>query len=259
VVDVFEEVEGELRADRYRRLARQLLPWLIGAALLALAIAGGVWFYNQQREQKAEAASQTYAAALTAGRENKTAESERLFRQVAEDGTPVYQALALQHLAAIKVAANQPRQAVPLLDEAAEAAPEESLADAARLKAAFLVMDYAPPAEAERRLAPLTEEGRPYRLLAREALGMTRLAAGRPRDARRDFLVISQALDAPEQAQARAQAMIAAIDSGAAGQVPALLRAAPAPAVAAPVPPGQGAPAAAPPAAPAAPAPSPAQ
>jgi hypothetical protein len=259
VVDVFEEVEGELRADRYRRLARQLLPWLIGAALLALVVTAGVWFYNQQQEQKAEEASKAYAAALTAGRENRTAESERLFREVSETGTDVYRALALQHLAAIKVAANQPRQAVPLLDQAAEVAPEESLAEAARLKAAFLVMDYAPPAEAERRLTPLTAEGRPYRLLAREALGMTRLAAGRPKDARRDFLVISQALDAPEQAQSRAQAMIAAIDSGAAAQVPALLRAAPAPAAAAPLAPGQGAPAAAPPAVPAAPAPSPAQ
>ena len=96
---------------------------------------------------------------------------------------------------------------------------------------------------------------------------MAKVAAGQPAQARRDFLAISQSLDAPEQAQTRARAMMAAIDSGAAAQIPAVLRATPAavPSAAVPsaaVPPAAAAPparGAAPTSVPAAPAPSTAQ
>ena len=232
MVDVFEEVEGELRADRYRRLAKRLLPWLIAAAVAALLIVLAVWGYGQWRQRQADEASQLYARALTAFQAQNQPEAERLFRQAAEAGSPAYQSLALQQIASFRINAQRPRDALPLLEEAAEAAPDEMLGDAARLKAAFIAMDFAPLAEVEQRLTPLMEEGRPYRLAAREALAMARAANGQTQQARRDFLAISQALDAPEQAQTRARAMIAAIDSGAVTQIPAVLRAAPAPAAA---------------------------
>ena len=230
VADVFEEVESELRADRYRSMVRRVLPWVLVLTLAVLAAFAGVWGYDTWRRNQAGKASETYAQALEAFAGNP-ARAEQLFRQVSESGSPVYEALALQQLAAMKVAANRPREAVPLFDQAAEASPEPGLEDAARLKAAMIVMDYAPIAEVERRLTPLIADGRPYRLAAREALGMARIAAGRPQDARRDFLVLSQDLDAPQATQSRAQAMMAAIDSGAAAQVRAILQASPAPAL----------------------------
>jgi hypothetical protein len=103
-------------------------------------------------------------------------------------------------------------------------------------------MDWAPYAEQERRLRPLTEDDRPYALVAREALATAQVQAGRPRDARREFVVIAQSLDTPETMRGRAQAMVAAIDSGAAAQIPAILRAAaaaPQAAAAAPAAPAQ--------------------
>ena len=223
MVDVFEEVEGELRSERYRELARRFLPWLIGLLVLALAVALGAWGYSEWRSRQSAGASQTYARALTASEANRP-EAERLFREAADAGSPVYRALALQQLAAIKVEANQPKAAVPLFDEAAEAAPDAILEDSARLKAALLVMDDSPSAALER-LRPLIAEGRPFRLAAREALALSLVASGRAKEARTHFLAISQALDAPQQAQSRAQAMVAAIDSGAAGQIPGLLKA----------------------------------
>jgi hypothetical protein len=61
---------------------------------------------------------------------------------------------------------------------------------------------------------------------------MAQVGAGKSADARREFVLLSQSLDSSEGARARAQAMIAAIDSGAAAQTPAILRAVPAAAVA---------------------------
>ena len=259
MVDVFEEVEGEMRADRYRRLAKRLLPWAIALAAAVLAALVAIWGYGQWRERQSAEASELYGRALTAFQSQNQAEAERLFKEASDAGSPAYRSLALQHLAGFRVNADRPREALPLLEQAAEAAPNELLGDAARLTAAFVAMDFAPLADVEQRLTPLMEEGRPYRLAAREALAMARAANGQTQQARRDFLAISQALDAPEQAQTRARAMIAAIDSGAVTQIPAVLRAAPAAAAVTPAVPGAalnvpGAAPAASPAAPAAPA-----
>ena len=43
MVDVFEEVEEQLRSDRYKTLALKTLPWVSGALLLAL-VGGGGWY-----------------------------------------------------------------------------------------------------------------------------------------------------------------------------------------------------------------------
>jgi len=258
LTDVFEEVEGQMRVERYRSLGRKLLPWLIGLAVLALLAFAAFWGWREWIRRGAAEASVDYAAALTALQANNQAEAQRRLTAVSEGRSPAYKALALQQRAAIQL--NQPgrtpqqqaQRTAALLDEAADAADGEVMADAARLKAAFLAMEYAPYAEQRRRLEPLAEDGRPYALLAREALAMAQIQAGRARDARRQFVVLSQSLDAPQTTRTRAQAMIAAIDSGAAAQAPAVLRAASAAApAAAPVP---GAPAAAAPA-PAQPAP----
>lgn len=230
MADVFEEVEGQLRAERYRSVGRRVLPWLIGLAVLALVVSLALYGWREYRQRAAAQASLEYAEGLKALEANNRVEAGRRFAVAAESRSDAYKSLALMQQAGILVAENKPRDAVPVFDRAAEAAPGPLLADAAALKAAFLVMDYAPLSEIDRRLRPLREEGRPYRNMAREAWAMAQVGAGKGADARRDFVVLSQALDSSEGARARAQAMIAAIDSGGAAQTPAILRATPAPA-----------------------------
>lgn len=219
-----------MRAERYRTFGRRVLPWLIGAAVLALAISLALFGWREWRERAAEQASLAYNTGMEALQAGNRAEAERQFALASDSKSGAYRSLALMQRAAIKVADNKPKEAVPLLDEAADAAPGALLADAAALKAALLVMDYAPLAEIEDRFEPLREEGRPYRSAAREAWAMAQVGAGKAADARREFVVLSQALDTSEGARARAERMIAAIDSGAAAQAPAVLRAVPAPA-----------------------------
>jgi hypothetical protein len=64
------------------------------------------------------------------------------------------------------------------------------------------------------------------RLQAREALALARLAAGRTREARSDFQVLSLAQDVSDQARARAKYVMALIDSGSAAALPAAVKAA---------------------------------
>jgi hypothetical protein len=82
------------------------------------------------------------------------------------------------------------------------------------LEAAYAIMDTAGYDAVRARLAPLAEVGRPYRLLAKEALGMSELAAGKLAQARNDLQVITLSVDASEIQRNRASAALALIQSG---------------------------------------------
>ena len=96
------------------------------------------------------------------------------------------------------------KAAVALLDQAAEAAPDPVIGDAARLKSAFALLDTAPYKDVEARLTPLMKDGRPYRVQAREALAFAKLMAGNAAGARDDFTVIEQLRWTPPEAPAPA-------------------------------------------------------
>ena len=59
MVDVFEEVEEQLRSDRYKSLAQSWLPWVIGLLAVALVAALGYWGYAYYRQQGAQKAPGT--------------------------------------------------------------------------------------------------------------------------------------------------------------------------------------------------------
>lgn len=215
MVDVFEEVEEQLRSDRYLTLAKKGWPYLAGLAVVALLIFAGVWGYRHYQATQAAAASQAYAAASALGVKNDLAGAERAFTAMTKSGPPAYRALALMHVAGLRVGAGKPAEAVPLLDEAAKLAPGPLLADAAALKAAYILFDTTPLPEIRKRLDPLTEAGRPYAGLAREAVAMKQLAAGQSAEARTAFSALSLFPEATDELRSRAQAAVALIDSGA--------------------------------------------
>ena len=224
MTDLFEEVEEQLRSDRYRQFARKVMPWLLGAAAAALLATLGYWGYSSYRDSQTSKASDKYAEAITAFTGNDRARAKTLWTTVSQSDGGAYKSLSLMHLAALALEDKKPQDAVRLFDEAAKAAPDALIGDAARLKSAFALLDTAPLKELEGRLKPLMEEGHPYRVQAREALAFAKLNAGDMAGARGDFVVLSQLLDAPQGAQARAQAAIGLIDSGAAKSVPAVVR-----------------------------------
>ena len=226
MTDLFEEVEEQLRSDQYKRLARRALPWVLGIVGLALAGTLGYWGWDTWRTQQTAKASEQYVEAIEAFTAGDRAKATTLWTEISKSQAPAYKALALMHLAGDAERANKRAEAVKLYDEAAEASPDPVIGDAARLKSAFALLDTAPLSETEARLKPLMEEGKPYRIQAREALAFAKLNAGDAKGARGDFVLISQSLDASQGAQSRAQAAIGLIDSGSAKAVPAVVKSA---------------------------------
>lgn len=228
MVDVFEEVEEELRAARYAAIVRRGWPYAAGAVVLALLITLGVWGFMQHQQSEQAKASIAFDQGLQALQNGDLEGADRKFAALAASAPSGYRTLALMEQAQVRVSKDKTEEAVRLLDQAAKVAPDVILGDEAKLKAAYLLMDTHPLAEVEARLTPLTDDKRPYRLLAREALANARLLAGRPQDAQGDLAVQTLAQDVTDAARQRAQVAKALIQSGSAGALPAAAKATPA-------------------------------
>ena len=214
MVDLFDEVEGQLRTDRYRTVALRIAPWVSGVLVAALLAALAYWGWDTWQTRRIHQASEAYDAAIQlADRGDRTGAMAR-FGQVARDAPPAYRALVLMQQGGIQLTDGHPDQAVALFDQAAHAARHPIQADLAALQAIYVLIDTAPYADLERRITPLTREGRPYRLQAQEALAMAKLLAGRTAEAKQAFQVLMLNLNTPEDMQRRARTAIALIDSG---------------------------------------------
>ncbi|MDQ3124448.1 MAG: tetratricopeptide repeat protein, partial [Pseudomonadota bacterium] len=141
MVDVFEQVEEELRSDRYKRLARTWLPVAGGVLLVALIAALAFWGWDNWQTSKADKASVAYDRGLESLEANNPVGADAAFIQAAKDGNGAYKVLALSQRAGIALAANRVPDAIALLDEASKASGDPLLSDPAALKAAWLAMD----------------------------------------------------------------------------------------------------------------------
>jgi hypothetical protein len=226
VADVFQEVDEQLRSQQLQSLLRRGWPFAAAAAGLALIVALGIWGWNQHEADQDAKASIAYQAGLDAAGKGDEVTADQKFSEVAASGPPAYRALALMQEAQIRLEQKKPEEAVRLFDQSAKAAPDVIIGDAARLKAAWVLTDTSPLAVVEARLTPLTGAKSPYRSLAREALAMARLQAGKLDEAKGDFTVLSLSEDASQAAQARAHAAMDLIQSGSAAILPKAIKAA---------------------------------
>ncbi len=224
--DVFHEVEEQLRSERYETLLKRGWPYATGVLALLLVGALAFWGWDSFTRSQEAKASVAYAHALDDQGAGKTAQAEAGYQALSTSAPASYRALALMQLAGLRQGAHKTEEAVALLDRAQATASDPITKDAAALKAGLLLVDTAPLAEVRRRLEPLTGAGRPYREMAREALGVAKLAAGRANEARGDFAVLSFAPDVSDSTRARARAALAVIDAGTAAAIPAAAKAA---------------------------------
>ena len=214
MVDLFEEVEGELRSDRYLKLVRGLAPWATGVFAVVLLGYCAYWGYTVWQDRNMAAAAAAYQKGVDALSQNDTTGAFAAFEIAAKADTPGYKTLALLQEGDLRLAAGKPDEAAKLYDAAAAVAPNQIFGDLASLKAAEALLDSAPYAQLQTRLTPLMDPKRPYWLYAKEALAMAKLMAGKTADARKDFTVLGLSLGAPQDMRERSQIAIALIDAG---------------------------------------------
>ncbi len=213
MVDVFGEVDEEIRAQRLQSLAQRAIPAFIAALVLAVLAVLGVWGVQAYQSSESAKASQAYSDALETESKGDEAKAFDQFGVLAK-GSGTYAALALMQQAGIRMDQNKPADAVPLFDKAAAAVKNPMISDIAALKAVYALLDTASLADISGRLEPLAKPDRPYHAQAREALAWAKLAAGKAADAKGDLVALNLMQDTPDSLRQRAQALIALIDTG---------------------------------------------
>ena len=216
MVDVFEQVEEELRSEKVKRLAKTWLPVFGVVLVVALIGALGWWGWDSLNTNKAGKGAEAYDRGMEALRADKPMDARAAFEEAVKEGNGAYKVLALQQQAGLAVSANKFPDAVRLFDEAAKASSDPLLSDPPALKAAFLIMD----------TAPLAEDDRPLHAFAQEALALARLQHGKTKEAREAFVLLQLGQDVPDSIRQRAQIAVESIDAGTAAAIKPIIDAA---------------------------------
>lgn len=204
MVDIFEEVDEELRRDKYQDLARQYGPLVLGVAAAIILGTAGYQGWHAWQTSTRERASDTYEVAIAALEAGRAAQAVTGFDTLVESGTDSYATLALMQRAAMALEAGDNTTAAAFYEQAASRTAEPTIRDLARLKAVWALWDALSFSDVEIRLTPLTTATSPYRHLAREAIAVAALRAGDMARAQREYQFLSTSFDAPQGVARRA-------------------------------------------------------
>jgi hypothetical protein len=214
VVDIFDEVEEELREERMREFVKKYGILLIAACLLVVGSVAGwkAWGWYEERQDLAAATRYLTAASMTqvagvAGPNRQAASAA--FQAAAADAPDGYRVLARLREAALRAESGDLDGASTLWDQvAADTSADSLLRDLANLNWCFYHADKGDPGLLESRLKPLAAPGNPWRALAREQLALLDLRQGRTDAAKTQLQVLSVDPTAPNGVRARASALL---------------------------------------------------
>lgn len=215
MVDIFDEVEEELRADKAKQLLRRFGGLIIAACVVIVAGVGAWqgWKFWQGRQDAAAAAA--YVATLTR-MEASPIPSEELrkqalsgFEAVAQSAPDGYRTLSRLQAAALKADTGDLSGATDLWDQvAADSAADPLLRDLASLLWAARQIDTGDPSLLEARLRPLAMPGNAWRSLAQEQLALLLVRQDKTDDARAALRKLAEDVTAPAGVRGRSRALL---------------------------------------------------
>lgn len=206
--DIFQEVEEDVRKERYEQLWKKYGNYVIAAAVVLVIVVGGYQAWSAYDTNQRQAVSDQFEAALIVAQSGKAADAEAQFAELSESGYTGYATLSKFNLAGVYLAQGKRDPAVALLRELTESS-DDVVSSVARLRLAWLEADARPRTEIQTILEPLTAAENPWRFAAAEVLAYSELKSGSRPQAENDFLNLSQEPLAPPGLRQRASAILA--------------------------------------------------
>ncbi|WP_304072336.1 tetratricopeptide repeat protein [Maricaulis maris] len=211
MVDIFEEVDEELRRDKYQDLLRQWGPWALGAALAVIAGSVAWQSFDAWQTGGRQTASDAFIAAMTHSESGELALAAAGLETLAENGTPGYVSLALIQRGNVAIEQGDNAAATGFFEQAAAQASDPLLRDMAEIRAVWASWDSLSFSDIDLRLSRLVNADSPYRHIARETIAAAALRADNIERARTQYQFLSFSSDAPAGVQRRAQEAMALI------------------------------------------------
>ena len=212
--EFIREVDEEYRRDRIAQIWQRYNGVIIGAAALLVASVGGWRYWEHVQETRSQAAAMRYEEALTLSRQEKGDEAAAALEALAKEDATGYGMLARFRLAA-ELGRESPENGASAYDALANDGSLSPLwKDLARLRAAWLRLDSAEPAQIRSALEPLAAPSNAWRHSARELLGLSGLKAGDMDYAGRWFDQIAADRETPPALRQRLEIYTALVAGG---------------------------------------------
>jgi hypothetical protein len=211
VVDIFDEIEEDLRAERAEKLLKKYAWLLIAVAVAIVAAAAGWQLWHRYQAKRDAAAAVRYVAVLNALERPGAGGTAQLgtLDQLAATAPEGYRTLARLRAAGLKAEAGDVPGAIALWNQvAADGSADPLLRDLASLLATEREIDHGNPAVLEARLKPLARPGNPWSTLAQEQLAILDLRQGKVADARMILQSLSFDFESPAGLRARAAGLL---------------------------------------------------
>jgi hypothetical protein len=213
VSDIFREVEEEVRRERFEKLWKDYGDYIVAGACLLVIAAAGIQLWRTYDQRQRIKASDEYAAAEQMLEGGATAQAADAFGRLADTAPGGYKALArLQHADAL-MASGERGDALNLYKQIA-AGDDELLGAVARIHAAWAIVDFAPRAQVQSTLGPLTVTTSAWRPMAGEVLAYWDYRTGALKPAQAEYEAIVRDSNAPQPLRERANVMAAFLKAG---------------------------------------------
>jgi len=207
VSEFYAEVDEEVRREQLKKLWDRYSLFIIALALLIIAGVGGWRAYQYVEGQKAAVAGAAFNKALELSEQNKHAEAEAAFAELAGKAPSGYRMLARFHQAA-EVATRDKEAAAKLYDAlAADRSIGTEQQELARLRAAGQLVDTAPYSAIKQRLEGDVGPSGTFRHAARELLALSAWRANDAAAARQWLDMIALDGETPPSLRSRAEAL----------------------------------------------------
>ena len=216
MVDIFDEVDEDLRAERMARFARRYaIGFIILAALLVIGVAGWqVWLWHRNQED-ARAATTFIAVLDKAAQRGSAADRQALagdFAAVARGAPGGYATLARLNQASLLADAGELAQAETIWNGLMnDGALNPVMRQVATLGWAAHEIDSAEPSLIQARLETLSAEGNPWRPIALQYLALLDLRTGHKDDAARTLLEVAHDISTPDDMRRLANGLAQAL------------------------------------------------
>ena len=205
--ELFDEVDEDVRRDQLKKLWDKYSLLIIALAILVVAGVGGWRGYQYVEGKKAAEAGAAFDRASELSEQNKHAEAEAAFADLAAKAPSGYRILARLRAAA-EIATRDPQAAAKAYDEiAADRSVGVAEQDLARIRAAQLVIDTTTYPNMLQRLEPATAQGSTFRHTAREMLALSAWHANDATATRQWLDQIANDGDTPPSLRSRAEAL----------------------------------------------------
>ena len=221
MVDIFDEVEEDLRAERAQALLKRYGGLLISLAVLVIGAAGGwqAWrWWETKRDMAAATAflvamstAQTVGPQIAGSAANVPSQKAAVeaFDHVAATAPDGYRTLARLRTAALLANLGNLAAAAATYDQvAADSTADPLLRELANLLWAQRQLDTGDPALLEARLKPLAEANSPWHALATEDLALLDLRQGHTAAAKATLHRLAGDVTLPQDLRGRASLLL---------------------------------------------------